>query len=509
MPPTCGPRQSAQFPALNDRSVGALEEAFVLAVDFETQTCTASGERASEAHREVLRASSDFIAKALQPLLEGYKLRSELESLPDAGRGFLFELPAGEIQFENEILLLVPVLMEPAKRCLYHLRNVSSSVAPQEVSRAGMAEYFSLQQRVISCLDKLVERSRCGDFRAAPLQIGIPADQMDASEPATIAADDWLFRPLPEHDKHLSIVFLLCDSIYAAMKSSMAVCARRDTNGLQCDPEILAECSQARAEEMLSLCQVLVDIASNHAWSAQDAGLLQHMMDLYDELCLQALARQHAPLGDGMLSGILPARTCQHHASCAIMLASLLTNILPNPAWHVRSQSMLAGQVEVVSVLEHLAKTTGGAEEGRQSGAMAHLHLLLACGELEAMDLGAGGAGSGAEMCDMPILKGMSIQMQQRALLHLLQLLNACDFAGNELGHHLKEMTLGVWGTMLEAGRCVSSRHQHAPEDPTSPGTMDLEGGGICWPAMEVTSKLVEALPKASVRVWSSWQVKS
>lgn len=167
-----------------------------------------------------MRASSDFIAQMLQPLLVGYALRSELESLADTGRGNLLERElraAGEVELERELRILMPVLLEPKDRCLHHLRSVANSVAPAELPRAGMKEYFALQQRVISCLDRLVERSRGGAFLGAPLRLAAAGDQMDDDEshcPAT-AADDWLFRPLPEHEKQLSIVFLLCDSIYA------------------------------------------------------------------------------------------------------------------------------------------------------------------------------------------------------------------------------------------------------------------------------------------------------
>ena len=132
------------------------------------------------------------------------------------------------------------------------------------------------------------------------------------------------------------------------------------------------------------------------------ACLLQHMIDLFDEICLHALGPKQTPRGGaGMHPGALPPRACRHHVTCAIMLGGVLTKILPNLAslFHAHGPSTPAGhagQAEVASVLVCLAQTTGGGGEGGdggQSGAMAHVHLLLTCGELQALELAAGSGG--------------------------------------------------------------------------------------------------------------------
>ena len=103
-----------------------------------------------------------------------------------------------------------------------------------------------------------------------------------------------------------------------------------------------------------------------------------------------------------MHPGALPPRACRQHVTCAIMLGGILTKILPNLAslFHEHGPSTPAGhatgQAEVASVLACLAQTTGGGREGGeggQSGAMAHVRLLLACGELQALELAAAGSG--------------------------------------------------------------------------------------------------------------------
>jgi len=494
---------------IRERAMSALPP--VLPVDALDALEQALDECASaESIREL---GSDFVARVLQPLMVGYALRSELESLPEAARGRLFELPQGEL--ESELRAMVPVLLEPAARCVGHLLAVRDAVAQVEVARAGMAEYFRAQQRVIACLSRLVECSRSEFFRGAPLCLGLDGEQMEEGGLSGAAADDWLFRPLPAHEAHLSIVYLLCDSIYAALKSSVAVGTRCDAFGAEIDPEMLADCSQGRAEEMHSLCQVLVDIVSHHSWSSEDAGLLKHMTDLFDELSISLtdFGGNQPQQRSGLQPEALLMRKSQLqsvHVSCTVMVGAAITKILPNLASLLRIQQP-PGRGDVSSVLDGLAKTTSGAGEGRQSGAMAYVHLLLAGAELQAQELAAADAGVGAEAYSLSILRGMSVQVVQRALLHWLHLLSASEGTDGDSSEQLCEATLGVWGAVLEAVRCCSAHHQQLSENFSVADGVEGEGGkgegaGLCLAVIEVTSRLVGAQPQAAMSLWSSWQ---
>jgi hypothetical protein len=230
---------------------------------------------------------------------------------------------------ERIVQAMAHTLLEHPVRCLVHVLRPAAALAAdartlgvaldvEEMAREAIKDYFDMQLRIVSALGALIDVSRGALFSCASeggddvdmqeeargsrglrlrfagniQSVGAGGEAPRRSSAGESECDAWLYRPLATHSDALSIVFLLCDGVYACLKSS-AVAYGLDV-GLWSDVKtkedvaMAVDCVRGRAAEMRALCHELVSALETHRWCLEDVPLLYQLMDLYDILCLHA-----------------------------------------------------------------------------------------------------------------------------------------------------------------------------------------------------------------------------
>ena len=505
------------------------------------------------ARREQIEAAgSDFVRHALQPLIEGCvwrvdcarrggALRCPPAELVAKGRLFRQRLDSASYvvssEFEEALRTLglfdraykangadvtfpkafvdavedvveemAHALAEHPARCLAHvLRGAYVEVAVEQgasidavrLAREAVQDYFATQQCAFEMLGALVEESK----KLPPGEAFRLNFEDCAMDPAL---DGWLYRPsIDTGTGPLSIVVMLCNSVYASLQSSLVRVGEHDLLALSS--------AEGRASEMTATCRVLVAAVSEHVWCAEDLPLLHDhgLIALFDELCQYALSEVDEPANQAaQTSGPVSAHTQQQCKVCAVMLGAVLTELLPNIEAHLHPAASARVSADNVQhgrqagqALQELAETIiAGQAEPQLSGAKAHLLLLIACGQ--AQRGAAGGDG-------LHFSRGLSKGTRQRGLINIVQLLQASmavPGGGAASTNPFVVATLGVWGGMLHVLRSAAPMHQPAA-DITSANVVVYADGRASWPVIEATSMLCEAQPQRAVALFAAWQL--
>ena len=519
-------------------------------------------------------AGSDFVRHVLTPMLKGCARRSALEDQDPDCFGVdipcsLLELVEAELRawksggfqgmssssarpdlvdaISRVVAVMTRTLLEHPQRCLVHvLPTVNAAVKcgaqidEELLARESISDYFFTQCNAYNLLGRLIDSTDSDlSFCHAMLNSDLFADeggsrrrnckQDDAVDDADVAGDEWLYKPLRPFDnssQELCIVFLLCDAIYASLKSSRMALSNLER---VCNDTVVADrrrqCAQGRARESSCLCETLIAAVSGHVWCSEDVPLMDHLMLLFNEV---------DKFEKELRADTLTNEEC---IKCAVTIGAILTKTLPNLPTFLDTTSqiglVLEGRAQVLVTEEE-----GGAEG--KSGAIAHLQLLLACAQLQAQERATrytaerlkNGMGRGeVKAYDLSLLKNVTTQLKNQGFLNIVLLLRAsCGLRRTGVGlrgdvdNIFVAATLEVWGGvaachsilmiilsqplfrsvitcafwrqypgLLEVVRCAS---QISSAQGTSPDVVVLEEGSI---VIEATSLLCEAMPREAV----------
>jgi hypothetical protein len=365
-------------------------------------------------------------------------------------------------------------LLEHPQRCLVHVLpkanaavRCGAQIDEELLARESISDYFFTQCSAYNLLGRLIDSTDSDlSFCHAMLNSDLFADeggskrrnsfavnckQDDTVDATDVAGDEWLYKPLRPFDdssQELCIVFLLCDAIYASLKSSRMALSNLER---VCNDTVVADrrrqCAQGRARESSCLCETLIAAVSGHEWCSEDVPLLDHLMLLFNEV-----DKFEKELRADTLTNV----EC---IKCAVTIGAILTKTLPNLPTYLDTTSqiglVLEGRAQVLVTEEEV-----GAEG--KSGAIAHLQLLLACAQLQAQERAArytaeslkNGMGRGeVKAYDLSLLKNVTTQLKKTGFFNIVLLLRAsCGLRRTGVGlrrdvdNIFVAATLEVWG---------------------------------------------------------------